>query len=975
MNMNKIKTRLLLPATLWAFLLVACTPEDDSTEYPTPIVPEKVDVRVSLQMPASSTPASTRAISVIDENYVEQIDVLAFKADGSKASGWAFAYSAEGRSIIDVTEDNPTKAKKQFSVTLIKATTEQTFVVLANARNELTALGYIGPGADKDELLARLVCSNADKWNANNDKGENDASKTFKPFPMWGEVKETLTDQVKEISGVSLVRGIARFDLLLSQDVIDDGNFVLNQVYVYNSKNQGRIVPDVANLKHSAKVQAATVPTGNINNTSPLVYTVPTTMRTAFERTIYLFEATGKAEDKASEATCIVVGGTYGADTKPTYYRLDFLKKEITDTYYRDLLRNHLYRMTILSVKGRGYNTPDEAFNSKSFNMIATVVEWDDGQAGNVIFDNQYYLSIQPEMVFNFRKEADATPVTVKTDVPAGFKITKITEADGTTANTGWLTTNKTTGTLYGAGELPTDVSIRVSENTTSALRTGHIFLEAGRLQAKLTVHQDIKPKRVATFNFIEYINVNGTGTNIPYNGGKITAKVNTNMAWGLQTNIGEELYMAEPALETPADYTLTATFPANTTWNTIGRKILITNNNKVVRETVFAQPGYSAKVSATAVTARIGGTSVVTVTGYHPLLHVRAITGNTILASGTVAAGATPTTVKTTGLVIPESFVLERDITIQCSIDGGVNWQDIRTFKQTGAIAARFARSNVVWDKANQRLTFAVTPADNATIPANSQGLFFKWGSLVAISPAGLPSSYIPDPLDQNPPDPQRVYTAEKYPSGHIVYSPTGIYTYDWESIPYVDSTDGVFGNASGAENDFIDYDGSGFCGSEGKGDICQYISSKGWVEGNWNWRMATANELHQLLNEEQYKPINEPPYTWDSYRFFAPNIESNHYGYAQPAFGVWFGAGTRLAANEQNPEYAMFVPASGYRTFYNKEVGGLPYYFGHALDVVSGSSMGGRNYAHIQYGSGAPMIVIVQGRHHARPVRCIRE
>lgn len=54
------------------------------------------------------------------------------------------------------------------------------------------------------------------------------------------------------------------------------------------------------------------------------------------------------------------------------------------------------------------------------------------------------------------------------------------------------------------------------------------------------------------------------------------------------------------------------------------------------------------------------------------------------------------------------------------------------------------WARSNIVWvSKPNDPnypeggyLTFAVTPADNATIPANSQGVFFQWGSLVAISP-----------------------------------------------------------------------------------------------------------------------------------------------------------------------------------------------------------------------------------------------
>ncbi|NDV56914.1 BACON domain-containing protein [Bacteroides sp. 519] len=580
MNKFRLFFYLLLPA-----LLYSCVADEMHNKVD--IVTDKgVEVYVSLQMPAASI-LTTRAISEIDENYIEDINVLAFKADNTKDSGWAFAYSAVGTSISDVEEDNAKKAKKQFTVKLMKDSEQQTLVILANVNSQLEALGEIAEGTDKDELLAQLVYSNNGKWNANNDAAEDDASKTFTAFPMWGEVKETINDRITEISGVSLVRGVARFDLLLSQDIIDADNFTLNEVYVYNSKNQGRIVPDTDNLLNTAKVKAATVPAGNINNASPLVYTVPTSMKTAFVRTIYLFEATGKQETEASAATCVVVGGTYGTDSQPTYYRLDFLKKETTDSYYRDLLRNHLYRMNILKVLGSGYSTPEEAFNSKSFNIVAEVVEWDNGQAGDVIFDGQYHLSICPKMVFNFSKSADMETVNVKTDVPAGFQITKITEANGT-VNNGWLSTNKTINTFYGAGGTETAISIVVSENKTGEVRTGYIYIKAARLEAKLTVTQS---KRDVVFSFIEYINDNGTGLNIPHTGCKIGAKVHTNTDWGLSTNIkGVEASMAEPALDTAADYTLEVTIPANTTWEPIDRKLWVLYKGIAFQETLFTQ-------------------------------------------------------------------------------------------------------------------------------------------------------------------------------------------------------------------------------------------------------------------------------------------------------------------------------------------------------------------------------------------------
>ena len=158
------------------------------------------------------------------------------------------------------------------------------------------------------------------------------------------------------------------------------------------------------------------------------------------------------------------------------------------------------------------------------------------------------------------------------------------------------------------------------------------------------------------------------------------------------------------------------------------------------------------------------------------------------------------------------------------------------------------WARSNIVWvSKPNDPnypeggyLTFAVTPADNATIPANSQGVFFQWGSLVAISPAPLPGS-----TDTG-------YNAGKYPSGHILFDPRPsgtTYNYAWTNIPYISETTGKFG--AYYEDAFKDYgeDGSGFNATVGKGDICRYISARHWVSGNW--RLPSPAEYTKLNNE----------------------------------------------------------------------------------------------------------------------------
>jgi len=216
---------------------------------------------------------------------------------------------------------------------------------------------------------------------------------------MWGEVKTTLTDATTAISGVGMLRSIARVDVVLDIQVLMDELFKLDEIYIYNSKNKGYIVPDPAHLESGVlKAKAATVPSKATeyaawNNSNPLIYTVPVSMRAAFERTIYLYEAKAAAPKKASEATCIIVGGTYKNDKMPTYYRLDFFQPD--GVTYRDVLRNHKYRVNITGVEGRGHATPDDAFHSQAVNMKFEVIDWNDGGMSHIFIEGMQYVMLQ----------------------------------------------------------------------------------------------------------------------------------------------------------------------------------------------------------------------------------------------------------------------------------------------------------------------------------------------------------------------------------------------------------------------------------------------------------------------------------------------------------------------------------------------------------------------------------------------------
>jgi hypothetical protein len=150
------------------------------------------------------------------------------------------------------------------------------------------------------------------------------------------------------------------------------------------------------------------------------------------------------------------------------------------------------------------------------------------------------------------------------------------------------------------------------------------------------------------------------------------------------------------------------------------------------------------------------------------------------------------------------------------------------------------WAGSNIYWD--GDRLTFDVM---GETDHALYQGVFFKWGSLVGVSPAeywdtsGTNSTatvYVPTYQSGNP-------TASTWRSG-----PAGVEVGNWASIPYIIPT-----NTS--ETYLHENSTPAFYGGM-KGDICRYIGETG-----------AGPRGYRIPKRSDFEPEGPYPYTlfWD--------------------------------------------------------------------------------------------------------------
>ena len=291
-------------------------------------------------------------------------------------------------------------------------------------------------------------------------------------------------------------------------------------------------------------------------------------------------------------------------------------------------------------------------------------------------------------------------------------------------------------------------------------------------------------------------------------------------------------------------------------------------------------------------------------------------------------------------------------DRTATVHLKAGRLTHTLKVTQEYVSIARQFARSNIVWDAANNKLTFAVTAADNATIPANVQGVFFKWGSLVAVSPVG-----------------------NTYASNQILFSPNGTTNYTWANIPYASETTGKFGTHGTDEDDFAGYDGGsntngpGFNASTNKGDICRYISSQpGWQHGKW--RLPTSGEQQALINEVTSVSNNGGFGNITG----APNTGNNAHGFWQVPSGRWLGAGAanvNTRGTEAVPgSSSVYFPAGGYRDY---SIGNTSNAGGNGYSWSASSS--NTTFAYYLYVTSGFAYWNGNLRYYGFSVRCIRE
>ncbi len=461
-------------------LLVHSCIYDKNLPVPEPPVPGEggeVTLTFDMQLPATvSSNVSTYAVDEIIENNLEVIELLAFEIDETDPADPVERFSYQVH-VTEIEDDGSTD-KKKFQATVYTNSKKQRFVLIANADNEIQQLGGLVKGTSKENILSSLFWHIADG-------GATRTGSAFTCFPYWGESEAVLIgDNTPQVATIPMLRMLARMDVSVATQEAQDV-FHLTSVHLYNRGSCGHIIPHADNLLNGRAIGATIPSSGHSVIKGPHDFTVSQAEKHAFTHSVYTFES--EAATQSAEATCLVIGGVYGDDTEPTYYRVDFVNTDDSGnvTGFKHILRNHLYRVNIVEVRGSGHEGPDEAFDGKGENITVEVVEWDEGSMSDVVFDSQYLLSVSPGEMTLSREAQTSVAIKAYTDHPNGWKAT----IDNTLYP--WITL--VSGTDTGTQNQLSNLYFDIEENpATGSERTAIIKFTAGRLTYNAKVIQTI---------------------------------------------------------------------------------------------------------------------------------------------------------------------------------------------------------------------------------------------------------------------------------------------------------------------------------------------------------------------------------------------------------------------------------------------------------------------------------------------------
>ncbi|EXY16978.1 DUF1566 domain-containing protein [Bacteroides fragilis] len=374
---------MIIPAVLVLLSLSSCQQEEPYSNRTPP-----GSTLVNLSVSASNSDVTL--VSDDPASAIKSLCILQFNANGNDFGTLRH---------VGIGTENVAGGGK-YSATLLQSVDtndKYKFVVLANFPN---GYGVFQGMTGKSYAAVQQAC-------LSEEVSGNLGFDTNNCFPMFGIPKDgtpEVIDETLDLGSVSLVRAVARVDIGIGKKDANTNTwskngvkFNMTQIQIWKSGKQYAYMPLEGSFSSAGGALTITAPSPVGAVATKAYDNTYITSGTYCAEKIYLPEADlqwGSVYDtKHTSRLAIIVGGKYNGSQKETFYRVDLTNDQTSETM--NILRNHIYQLTIKSVMDDGYDTAELAYQSipKNIGFTTELAAWTFSPAVSVPSSVRYHIA------------------------------------------------------------------------------------------------------------------------------------------------------------------------------------------------------------------------------------------------------------------------------------------------------------------------------------------------------------------------------------------------------------------------------------------------------------------------------------------------------------------------------------------------------------------------------------------------------
>ncbi|MCD8165731.1 MAG: BACON domain-containing protein [Bacteroides sp.] len=309
-------------------------------------------------------------------------------------------------------------------------------------------------------------------------------------LPMWAGLEPQVISEATSFPNLHVIRGVARIDIGLNLDSNDEAggldNFTLTSAGYIGIASRYYSIPERENINGVSVIAPSFHSTYNYGLYTTAVQKVSSITDNRVIGGLFPYESRGDYIS-GSNYFSLIISGNYmdtSGNRSIQYYRIVLVDPADPDKRL-DILRNHKYRVNILSVDGPGYGSENEARRgAPNNNIVYELSVHEEGKINHVVYSGNEYLGVS-DVHSEHPGTAGTGEIKIKTNATGGWRRGSIVSDNS--GSTTWLTF--TAGSMGDANTVGTS-SFTLRENLSDP-RSAVVTFTAGALSMPVRILQN----------------------------------------------------------------------------------------------------------------------------------------------------------------------------------------------------------------------------------------------------------------------------------------------------------------------------------------------------------------------------------------------------------------------------------------------------------------------------------------------------